>query len=104
MLGRYAATKTEMTQIIGNLFANVEPPTNEEIEGYKDYIKERLQLKFYGRYMDDFYIISSSKEELKDVRRGGNRPETSGTILPKLEKSRKARRLLLSYRKNGQVF
>jgi len=37
MLGRYAATKIEMTQIIGNLFANVEPPTNEEIEDYKDY-------------------------------------------------------------------
>lgn len=30
-------------------------------------VKERLQLKFYGRYMDDFYIISSSKEELKSA-------------------------------------
>lgn len=30
-------------------------------------IKERLKIKYYGRYMDDFYIISSSKEELKST-------------------------------------
>lgn len=29
------------------------------------FIKEKLQMKYYGRYMDDFYIISKSKEELK---------------------------------------
>lgn len=28
------------------------------------YIKEVLRAKYYGRYMDDFYIISDSKEEL----------------------------------------
>lgn len=28
------------------------------------YIKERLHMKYYGRYMDDGYIISNSKEEL----------------------------------------
>lgn len=30
------------------------------------FIKERLKMKFYGRYMDDGYIISNSKEELRN--------------------------------------
>jgi len=29
------------------------------------YIKEKLQIKFYGRYMDDLYLIHESKEYLK---------------------------------------
>lgn len=29
-----------------------------------NYIKNRLGIKFYGRYMDDFYIIARTKEEL----------------------------------------
>lgn len=29
------------------------------------YIKEKLGVKFYGRYMDDFYLISKDKEFLK---------------------------------------
>lgn len=28
------------------------------------YIKEKLHIKYYGRYMDDFYLISDSKEYL----------------------------------------
>ena len=31
-------------------------------------IKERYRCKYYGRYMDDFIIISESKEKLKEVR------------------------------------
>lgn len=31
------------------------------------YIKEKLHVKFYGRYMDDGYAISNSKEELQQV-------------------------------------
>ena len=30
------------------------------------YIKEHEKMKYYGRYMDDGYIISSSKEKLKE--------------------------------------
>lgn len=30
------------------------------------YIKEQLHMKYYGRYMDDGYAISSSKEELQN--------------------------------------
>lgn len=32
------------------------------------YIKERLHIKFYARYMDDGYLISNSKEELIKCR------------------------------------
>jgi len=32
------------------------------------YIKENCHMKYYGRYMDDGYIISSSKEELQRCR------------------------------------
>ena len=33
------------------------------------YIKERLRIEFYIRYMDDFVILSESKERLKDGQR-----------------------------------
>lgn len=31
------------------------------------HIKEKLQMKYYSRYMDDGYVISESKEELQNV-------------------------------------
>lgn len=36
------------------------------LNGLDHYITEKLGCKFYGRYMDDFYLISDSKEYLKD--------------------------------------
>lgn len=30
-------------------------------------IKERFDIKLYGRYMDDFYILSDSQEELENI-------------------------------------
>jgi len=30
-------------------------------------MKEILQLKYYGRYVDDFYIIHTNKEYLKNL-------------------------------------
>lgn len=33
------------------------------------YIKEKLGIKFYGRYMDDFYLIHEDKEYLKECKR-----------------------------------
>jgi len=33
------------------------------------YIKEKLRIKFYGRYMDDLYLIHSDKEYLKQCLR-----------------------------------
>lgn len=35
-----------------------------------NYVKIVRSQKYYGRYMDDFYIISKSKEELKDILEG----------------------------------
>lgn len=32
-------------------------------------IKERYRCKFYGRYMDDFIILSDSKEHLREVKK-----------------------------------
>ena len=31
------------------------------------YMKDAMRLKYYGRYMDDGYVISNSKEELNEV-------------------------------------
>lgn len=33
------------------------------------YIKEKLGIKYYGRYMDDFYLIHSDKDYLKRCRK-----------------------------------
>lgn len=33
------------------------------------YIKEKLGIKYYGRYMDDFYLIHKDKEYLKQCKR-----------------------------------
>lgn len=33
------------------------------------FIKEKLRIKYYGRYMDDLYLIHASKEYLKDCLR-----------------------------------
>lgn len=33
------------------------------------FIKEKLGIKFYGRYMDDFYLIHESKEYLQECRK-----------------------------------
>ena len=35
------------------------------LNGLDHYIKEKLGIKFYGRYMDDFYLIHEDKEYLK---------------------------------------
>ena len=35
------------------------------LNGLDHYIKEKLGIKFYGRYMDDFYLIHEDKEFLK---------------------------------------
>lgn len=35
------------------------------LNGLDHYIKEKLQIKFYGRYMDDFYLIHKDKNYLK---------------------------------------
>jgi retron-type reverse transcriptase len=35
------------------------------LDGFDHWVKERLCIKYYGRYMDDFYLIHENKERLK---------------------------------------
>jgi hypothetical protein len=37
------------------------------LDGFDHYIKQDLKIKYYGRYMDDFYIIVETKEEAKEI-------------------------------------
>ena len=39
------------------------------LSGLDHFIKEKLGVKFYGRYMDDFYLIHKDKEFLKHCRK-----------------------------------
>ena len=39
------------------------------LDGLDHLVKDELGLKFYGRYMDDFYIIHESKERLREILR-----------------------------------
>jgi retron-type reverse transcriptase len=38
------------------------------LSGLDHFIKEKLGIKYYGRYMDDFYLIHEDKEYLKHCR------------------------------------
>lgn len=38
------------------------------LDKFDHYVKEKLRVRFYGRYMDDFYLIHPDKEYLKDCR------------------------------------
>lgn len=38
------------------------------LSGLDHYVKEKLEIKYYGRYMDDFYLIHESKEYLQHCR------------------------------------
>ncbi|MDL2273461.1 RNA-directed DNA polymerase [Oscillospiraceae bacterium OttesenSCG-928-G22] len=35
------------------------------LDGFDHWVKEQLGIKYYGRYMDDFYLIHESKDYLK---------------------------------------
>lgn len=48
---------SQVSQISANIYLNV----------LDHYIKDELGVKYYGRYMDDGYIISESKEKLKSL-------------------------------------
>jgi hypothetical protein len=37
------------------------------LDAFDHYIKDDMGIKYFGRYMDDFYIIHESKEELKKI-------------------------------------
>lgn len=92
MLKRYACTWAELSCIIGNLFIELSPPcercgedaltiTGTTVTGNKGtlfallylnnldhFIKEKLGIKYYGRYMDDFFLIHEDKAYLQYCR------------------------------------
>jgi len=37
------------------------------LDGFDHYIKQDLKIRYYGRYMDDFYIIVETKEKAREV-------------------------------------
>ena len=39
------------------------------LDEFDHWVKERLGIKYYGRYMDDFYLIHESREHLQHCRR-----------------------------------
>ena len=52
---------------IGSLFSQW--GGNFNLSGLDHYLKEQIGVKFYYRYCDDLVILSSSKEELHQIRR-----------------------------------
>ena len=80
-----------MSCVIGNIFAERSPPCaacstegnvgipigNQTsqlfallyLDGMDHFIKEKLGIKFYGRYMDDFFLIHKDKEYLRHCRK-----------------------------------
>jgi retron-type reverse transcriptase len=48
---------------IGNLTSQLF--SNIYLSGFDHYVKRELKFKHYGRYVDDFYIVDTSKERLK---------------------------------------
>lgn len=37
------------------------------LDEFDHLMKEKYRLKYYGRYMDDFYVILSDKQRLKEI-------------------------------------
>ena len=37
------------------------------LDGFDHYIKQDLKIKYYGRYMDDFFIIVETKKEAREI-------------------------------------
>ena len=48
---------SQVSQILALFFASI----------LDHYIKDKLRVKYYGRYMDDSYIISNSKKYLRNI-------------------------------------
>lgn len=51
---------------IGNLTSQL--LANVYLNELDHFVKQGLKQRWYGRYMDDFYIISENKEELKQIK------------------------------------
>lgn len=63
-----------------------------------NYVKIVRSQRHYGRYMDDFYVIGESKEELADIRDG------IGDVLASLELELNERKTHITKLSHGYVF
>lgn len=50
---------------IGNLTSQLF--SNVYMSDFDNYVKRELKIKYFGRYVDDFYLIDTDKEKLKDT-------------------------------------
>ena len=50
---------------IGNLTSQIF--ANFYLSEFDHYVKEILNIKYYGRYVDDFFFIAESKKEIKEI-------------------------------------
>lgn len=57
-------TKSNCSLPLGNFTSQVF--SNFYLNDFDHFVKEELGIKYYGRYVDDFYLVSNSKEQLKD--------------------------------------
>lgn len=92
MLTRYACTAAELSCVIGNIFAELSPPcaacgaevlqiTGTTVTGNAatltvteagfdfDGCADDTAIKYYGRYMDDFFLIHHDKAYLQECRK-----------------------------------
>jgi RNA-directed DNA polymerase len=60
------STKDKRGLPIGNLTSQIF--ANVYLNELDHFVKESLREKWYGRYMDDFFVISESKDHLRAVR------------------------------------
>ena len=51
---------------IGNLTSQL--LSNVYLNGFDYFMKNTLNLKYYGRYVDDFFVVHPSKEYLKEIK------------------------------------
>lgn len=58
-------TETGCGLPIGNLTSQLF--SNVYLSALDEYVKRELRFKHYGRYVDDFYIVSEDREGLKDA-------------------------------------
>ena len=82
---------------IGNLTSQI--LANFYLDSFDHYIKHDLQIKYYGRYVDDFVIVHNDKEYLKSLI-----PQLSNFLLSTLSLTLHPRKIYLQPYENGVKF
>ena len=82
---------------IGNLTSQI--LASFYLDSFDHYIKHELQIRYYGRYVDDFVIIHSDKEYLKSLVQ-----QLSNFLLSTLHLNLHPRKIYLQSYENGVQF